>query len=513
VLPLQLAVFSAVLVGLSFWLQGRIGLTYSDEGFLWYGAVRTLAGDSPILDFQSYDPGRYYWSAFWMTFLGESMLALRGCVALFQLLSVYCGLLALSRAHRSWRVFVPVGLLLIVWMSPRYYRLFEVGTSLIALYFAVLLIERPSLRRHFVVGAFTGLAAFLGRNLGLYTAASFGLLILFVWARVDKADWWKKTACWSLGILAGYSPMLIMLVAVPGFYESIFASLMEMVDRGSTNIPLPIPWPWVANYSRLNLSNAAHAFSNGALFLWMPLFYLSLAFIIARTPSSQLRSRAVLIAGIAVGSMYMHYAYSRADLEHLLVPMPVLLVTMAAVPFDFGGGRYRVGQRLVLASFAILTLLSAGLKSPLYLKASTPAKDLVAYDVGGTNFWISASGAKLIASVQKIDEELIPKDEGLLIVPFWSAFYVMLERESPLRELYFTDQQPEAHEHAAIERLKQKRVNWVLLGNVSLQENSFSRFRATHPLLFEHLRRDFVAVKVDGLRRSFSLLQRRVEID
>ena len=44
---LKIAALSVGLVTLSFLLQGRSGVTYSDAGFLWYGAVHTLAGEVP----------------------------------------------------------------------------------------------------------------------------------------------------------------------------------------------------------------------------------------------------------------------------------------------------------------------------------------------------------------------------------------------------------------------------------------------------------------------------------
>jgi hypothetical protein len=443
-----------------------------------------------------------------MAAFGESVLALRGAVALFQLLGVYCGLLVSRRAVPSWRVLAPVGFLLIVWMSPRYYRLFEIGASLIALYFAVVLIERPSLRWHFFAGIFTGLAAFFGRNLGLYSLATFGLLIVFVWFRLDRTDLFKRLGYWSLGIAVGYSPMLIMLLAVPGFYEGVVTSVMEIRDRGATNITLPIPWPWLPDYAQMSFQNAAHAFSTGLLFLWLPLFYLVAAGIVLRSSVARLRNRAVLLAGLAVGPMYVHYAFSRADLEHLLVAMPVMLISLAALPLDLWEGRIKQGYRVLLVAFAVLTLFSAGMKSPLYLKATAPGEAWVQYEVRGSDLWIPAPGAQLLETIERINRDIVPGDEGLLIAPYLCALYAVLERQSPLRELYFLGEKSTESELAAIARLLDKRVNWVLLGNVQLHERRFSRFRVTHPLLWKHLRTDFSQVEVDGLRRRYSLLKR-----
>jgi len=54
---IRTALLAFSLVAALFLLQGKILINLADEGFLWYGTLRTACGELPLRDFQSYYPG------------------------------------------------------------------------------------------------------------------------------------------------------------------------------------------------------------------------------------------------------------------------------------------------------------------------------------------------------------------------------------------------------------------------------------------------------------------------
>ncbi len=503
-----MGLLASLLVGLWFAFQGRIDLNLADEGFLWYGAWRTSLGEIPLRDFQSYDPGRYLWSAFWFhLFDNDGILALRVSNALFQTIGLTCGLLVLRRLTRSPWLLTGGGIVLLLWMFPRH-KLFESSIALAAVYVAVLLVETPSLRQHFISGLFVGLAAFLGRQHGFYTAVSGILLISFIWLKLDRQHLLQKWLLWGGGILVGYSPMLIMLIAIPGLWNRFWQSLIFLIRIRNTNLPLPIPTPWSVPVDAMDWLTASHHISVGFGFMLLPLFNgAALVYLLWQKPG-RLQTQTVLIAATFLSLTYIHYAFSRADLPHLAQGIdPMLLGVMAVVVYSLRAGWRVWGYGLALGLVG-LTVLGIGFVSPGLSKLRAPADFYIEKTIRGDRLQIPQSTAQFISAIQEFYDQNVPSDEGILLAPHIPTLYPILERRSPIWDIYLLFPETQERQQQIITQLRQQQINWVILGDIALDGRQELRFQNTHPLVWREFAEQFEMVQSTNLPENYQILHR-----
>jgi len=508
----NLLILSAAIVIIGFLLQGNVGLNIPDEGFLWYGTIRTALGEVPVRDFQSYEPGRYYWSVLWFKLLrNDGILALRVSQSVFQFGGLSLALLLLRRFLRSWVAMIFGAAILARWMLPTW-KIYEPVILIAAIYFAVLIIERPSRMRHFAAGIFIGVAAFFGRNHGVYCAVAFVLLIGFVFWRRERRDLFARLGTLALGIVVGYSPMLLMMAFVPGFFGRVVEDLAFNLHNGTT-IPIPVPWPWRQTYRLVGFREAIHRLAVGLLYIGVPLFYLYafVRLLIKRT----LRAHPVFIASAFVGVIYLHYTFGRPHLYYLAWTIPPVILGLLALPVSFSQQRQKtltivVWFLLVVFSMSALEMGQENyfsVKARSFIKAkflrsydgdfdlAMSSQDLVKTEVRGDKLWVSRDTAGLIDSAKAIDQNFQKGKEQIFIAPYYPGLYAILDRGSPLWEIYFLLPRPPSEQQKMAQQLENQHVNWAFICHHYVDDRPELAFENTHRDLWQYLITHFETIQ------------------
>lgn len=489
------AALALVLTGTLFLAERRIDFFLGEEGFLWYGAVQTAHGGVPLRDFFSYDPGRYVWAAAWAQVFGDGILALRLSTALFQAAGLFCGLLAAGRAVAGrWRLAL-AGAVLLLWMVPRN-KLFEPSLLMMAVLTGVLLIEKPSLRRHGAAGALVGLAAFFGKNHGLYLGLAFLLLILFLYVLGEPGsprDLGRRLLACAGGIVLGLAPLWIMFLAIPGFFTAYLDSIRFFLAQGKTNFPLPVPWPWRPVARGTDLAEHAFFLSLGLGFLLMPLLYGG-AIVAALVRRRDLHRWALLVSSAFIGAFYMHHAFSRADYHHLLPSSPPLLLGLLGLVAVLPAGLPRRAAVAGLVPLLALLTFFLGVRGrPLYealvLRGTEDA--FVPFDAAGDRLWLNPDLAQLLTHIENVVAEQVPAGEPILIAPDRPGLYVLLGRKAPVWDIYTLWPDRGGLDARMLREMQENKVDWALVRDATLDDQRDLRFSHTRPRLWEYLTEEF----------------------
>ena len=486
--------------GASFAIQRRQGINLADEGFLWYGAQQTARGKVPLRDFQAYDPGRYYWSAIGILFLGQGLVALRFSETVFQAVGLWAGLLTASRIAQDWTLLAAVGLMLTLWMVPSF-KHFDGTLLLCGIWVAVRLIEQPSAGRIFEAGFFVGLCVFFGRNHALYNFLAQASLLLLVYFKLRPPLFMLDLGMWLAGTVVGLMPMIVLFVCIAGFPASYIESIRSILRHG-TNLALPVPWPWRVSP---NSAGGSKQFVLGIFLVILPLAYVAGVTVSLFMRSQMIKDDALFIACAFVGLSYLHYAFSRADFTHLAQAIhPFALGALALVDVVGAPKLCYWAVTIVLSAAALFTV---GRQMPVYqrLTSMTP---WVPCHVGDKIF-VHPFISGLITCLRTFASENIAPEEGVLILPFTPALYSILGHESPLWNLVCYFPATTHQQRAMIHEVTARNVNWAVIWDTALDNREDRRFSVTHDLVWDYLMQNFEPAKTTCLPRSWQILRRK----
>ncbi|TPG48684.1 hypothetical protein EAH75_09620 [Rhodanobacter glycinis] len=483
------AVIGIISVAISFIWERRQGFSLADEGYLWYGIQRVLSGEVPIRDFQAYDPGRYYWSAFLMWLSGTNgIVAVRDTLAILQgfSLAVVLWWLAITDTRQK-SVGVGVGfiiiaaLVLVAWMGPRH-KLYDISISIGLICVLANLVRCSSRINYFSAGLFTGLAAYFGRNHGVYGAvAACGVFFYLSIGCIDWRSWRQGIALYVVGIIVGYLPMLATMLLAHGFTTAFIGSIEFIFKVKETNLPLPVPWPWLASFGTAPPAEALRALLLGLFFVAIAFFAcLSICYVLwARKKGRAIPPLLVACAFCAVP--YLHYAYSRADMSHLAQGVfPALIGTLALIVSVPSKPRVLAAGALCIASWFTTAQMHPGLQC---LERGA----CVRVTVGNDALRMDQSTARNVELLRQLANQFAPVGQSFFVAPFMPGAYALFRARSPTWEIYTAWPRSDAFQREEIARIAASKPGFILIDDDSLDGRDALRYRNTHPLIYQYI--------------------------
>ena len=470
-----------------FAVQGRVGLGLGDEGFLWYGAQRVLAGELPLRDFQAYDVGRYYWSAAWMWLAGDSgVVVLRAGNAV-----AACGTVALAalliRGDRSSTSSTTIGVLTFaLWMYPD----FKVADSFAALLLVAGLaraLYAPGPRGWLLHGTCIGIAGVIGINHALYGVVGLVLGVLYLlhcgW-RPDR----RAALALAGGVLLGYAPMLALHVAAPGFSAAYVDFVAQLFEAGSTNLQRPLAS--LGDAASLDWRHDGRAFRTllkSAFFVAAPCFVLFCAWRLRRRGDGRRVAHPVFAAAVLTSVPYAHYAWSRADLVHVAVDVLPLLVAAWTLPGRSGATARAARWPLLPAGLLVASLVALLPNEPAYqLWRGEPRERVV---VGGDALRVAPQVARDLAMLERLMATDAADRRAFYAAPYWPAAYAVASRRSPTWEIYSLVPIGRERQERELRRLVAADIGFAVVSTVPVDGRTDLGFGRTHPILADWLRR------------------------
>jgi hypothetical protein len=481
---------SILVAGAMFLVQWRYGFNWGDEGLLWYISQRTALGQIPLRDFFSYDPGRYYWSAAVFKFLrGDGLFEQIVANDVFGLFGLIAAYIAMSRAGMSRRWCMSVLFLLGVALGFPRHKIFEQTLSLLAVVGIAFVMARPmESRRWLLYGIATGLAAFIGRNSGLYFVAA-GLLLLFL-LRLSGSDLAPGRALFAnfLGMTLGYSPMLFMLCCVRGFALAFYRSILFTPNW---QLKLAVPFPWHLHLKGLHGIDALQEGAVSMLCLAVPIAYLCMVLGWLRHKGEGDNALRLACAASVAGLPYLHQAFSRADFFHIAQSILPVVVGIGAVARHFWNANRRRLSISVFSCSAILVLTAWLPYEPMiqFVRARTQdPRTVQQIEIQGKRFYVTGQQADLMHTVQSAFRNCGSQDGSFLAAPYYPGLYAFLKTRAPFWELYYLYHRSDEFQERHIAALEGDHTSLVLLNREAAVDGRESlRIGHTYPKLVDFI--------------------------
>lgn len=122
------------------------------------------------------------------------------------------------------------------------------------------------------------------------------------------------------------------------------------------------------------------------------------------------------------------------------------------------------------------------------------SKQCVNVDISGKYLQVDPNTASDIALLHQLTDQFAPDGRSFIATPFWPGAYALLERRSPMWEIYALFPRTGAFEKKEIERIKASDPGFAFIFDLPLDGRDELRFKNTHPLIYQFILNNFELV-------------------
>jgi hypothetical protein len=290
-------------------------------------------------------------------------------------------------------------------------------------------------------------------------------------------------------MIVGWAPHVALAVIAPGYVEANVEWIFETVSSGQTNLARPIPWPWRELPAGLPFSIGLSNRITGWGYLLAPVVCFGLGLRTLLTSGDLLARRPLVVATACVAPIYLHHAYSRADVAHLAQSIGPTLLGLVALTASLPPLR----RVVLLFGMSIVSLAATHPHHPLahYLLDRGHRVGWREVDAGGSQIRVSAHQAAYLERVRQVVDRHAGVDEAVLIAPLDPMLYPLLGQTCPIFNSYPILPASTAIQRRVLNDLTRKRVKLALIRDYDLDGRSDLRFSNAYPLVWAELQRSY----------------------
>jgi hypothetical protein len=313
----------------------------------------------------------------------------------------------------------------------------------------------------------------------------------------------------AAGVVPVVLAVLIWLLVVPHFLIGYWKNaIVRLVESGTTNLTMPIPWPWKVGAPNASWDSLS-AYSVSIGFVLFPAA-VAIALLILFSPwrIRRMRQYPVALAAAAASLAWLHYAFSRADQPHLVQAGTPMLILLVALPETLTGIG-RIGARAV-CWFAVvfMSVFAAATLTPAIALCVPNATKYQWMNVQGERLYMPDFSLPDYEAALGVVRTLKP-GQTILFVPYDAGLYAVFRLRCPIYESYCLFPASPSEQRELVEDLQKPGLDWAFIWPDRVDGRADLGFEQTDRLGWEYILKNFDFVRTVPEARNVRIYRRK----